>query len=61
MLRLFSIFLVKFLGFFFFGVYLDYLVHIFLKRLETVSPLLVLGTVISIGGVAMVIIGAAAI
>ena len=36
------------------------LVHIFLKRLETVSPLLALGTVISISGVSLVIIGAAA-
>lgn len=36
------------------------LVHIFLKRLETVSPMLVLGTVISIAGVSLVIIGAAA-
>ena len=36
-----------------------FLVHIFLKRLETISPLLVLGTFISIGGVALVIVGAA--
>ncbi len=36
-----------------------FLIHVFLKRLETISPMLVLGTVISIGGVALVIVGAA--
>ena len=36
-----------------------FLVHIFLKRLETISPLLVLGTFISIGGGALVIGGGA--
>lgn len=36
-----------------------FLIHIFLKRLETISPLLVAGTLISIGGVALVIVGAA--
>ncbi len=35
------------------------LIHIFLKRLETISPLLVVGTLVSIGGVALVIVGAA--
>lgn len=37
-----------------------FLIHIFLRRLESISPMLVLGTAISIGGVVMVIVGAAA-
>jgi len=37
-----------------------FLIHIFLKRLETISPMLVMGTLVSIGGVALVIVGAAA-
>lgn len=37
-----------------------FLIHIFLRRLETLSPMLVMGTVISIAGVALVILGAAA-
>ena len=35
------------------------LAHIFLRRLESVNRLLVLGTLLSVGGVAMVIVGAA--
>ena len=35
-----------------------FLVHVFLRRLEAVNPTLVLGTLFSIGGVVLVILGA---
>ena len=36
------------------------LVHLFLQRLESISPILVGGTLLSVGGVVMVILGASA-
>ncbi len=36
------------------------LVHLFLQRLETISPLLVAGTLLSVTGVAVVVFGALA-